>query len=78
MNRFAFNPTDVSISRSTFSLSHSVKFSFNVGELIPFYVNSDVLPGDTFQIQTSKVVRLQPLVSPIMDNLYLDVYYFQY
>lgn len=76
MNRFAFNPTDVSISRSTFSLSHSVKFSFNVGELIPFYVNSDVLPGDTFQIQTSKVVRLQPLVSPIMDNLYLDVYYF--
>lgn len=34
------------------------------------------LPGDTFQIQTSKVARLQTLITPVMDNLYLDTYYF--
>lgn len=65
----------VSIERSTFDRSTNVKTSFNVGELIPFYVD-EVLPGDTFEIETSKVARLQTLITPIMDNLYLDTYYF--
>lgn len=63
------------ISRSTFDRSHSVKLSFNVGDLIPFYVD-EVLPGDSFDVQTSKVVRMQSLITPIMDNIYLDTYYF--
>ncbi len=65
----------VDISRSRFDRSSSVKTSFNVGDLIPFYVD-EVLPGDTFKLKTSKVVRMQPLVAPIMDNIYLDTYYF--
>lgn len=63
------------ISRSTFDRSASVKTTFNVGQLIPFYVD-EVLPGDTFSIDTSKVVRLQTPTVPFMDNLYLDTYYF--
>nr|WNN13436.1 MAG: major capsid protein [Microviridae sp.] len=66
---------NVSIGRSRFDRSASVKTSFNVGRLIPFYVD-EVLPGDTFKVKTSKVVRMQPLVAPIMDNVYLDTYYF--
>ena len=66
---------NVDISRSRFDRSSSVKTSFNVGDLVPFYVD-EVLPGDTFKIKTSKVVRMQPLVAPIMDNIYLDTYYF--
>lgn len=66
---------NVDISRSRFDRSSSVKTSFNVGSLIPFYVD-EVLPGDTFKVKTSKVVRMQPLVAPIMDNVYLDTYYF--
>lgn len=66
---------NVSIGRSRFDRSSSVKTSFNVGRLIPFYVD-EVLPGDTFKVKTSKVVRMQPLVAPIMDNVYLDTYYF--
>lgn len=66
---------NVDIGRSRFDRSSSVKTSFNVGSLIPFYVD-EVLPGDTFKVKTSKVVRMQPLVAPIMDNLYLDTYYF--
>nr|WNN13435.1 MAG: major capsid protein [Microviridae sp.] len=66
---------NVDISRSRFDRSSSVKTSFNVGELIPFYVD-EVLPGDTFKVKTSKVIRMQPMVAPIMDNVYLDTYYF--
>ena len=74
-SHFALNPTSLDIPRSQFDRSSGIKFSANVGELIPFYVD-EVLPGDTFKLTTSKVVRLQTLVHPIMDNMYLDCYYF--
>lgn len=65
----------VDIQRSMFDRSSSHKTSFNVGELIPFYID-EVLPGDTFNVTTSCVVRLQTPLTPIMDNIYLDTYYF--
>ena len=65
----------VDIARSRFDRSSSIKTSFNVGELIPFYVD-EVLPGDTFSVDTSKVVRMQTMITPIMDNVYLDTYWF--
>jgi hypothetical protein len=74
-SRFALNPTNLDMSRSKFPRHSSVKFSFNVGDVIPFYVD-EVLPGDTFNIKTSKVVRMQSLLTPIMDNIYLDYYFF--
>lgn len=74
ISRFTLNPS-VDIQRSKFERNSDVKFSFNVGDLVPFYVD-EVLPGDTFSIDTSKVVRMQPLVAPIMDNMYLDTYWF--
>lgn len=63
------------MSRSRFDRSSSYKTTFNVGDLIPFYVD-EVLPGDTFSVDTSKVVRLQTLLTPLMDNIYLDTYFF--
>lgn len=63
------------IQRSTFDRSASYKTSFNTGELIPFFVD-EVLPGDTFDISTAKVVRSQTMLTPIMDNIFLDTYYF--
>ena len=65
----------VDIQRSKFHRPQSVKFTFNVGEVIPFYVD-EVLPGDTMQIKTSKMVRLQTPAVPFMDDLFLDTYYF--
>lgn len=61
--------------RSRFDRSSSVKTSFNVGDLVPFYLD-EVLPGDTFDIETSFVTRLQTLITPPMDDLFLDMYYF--
>lgn len=72
--RFAQNPV-ASIGRSSFNRNSSVKTTFNAGDLVPFYVD-EVLPGDTFSIDTSKVVRMQTPLTPIMDNIYLDTYYF--
>lgn len=74
-SRFALNPTRLDMSRSRFDRSSSYKTTFNVGDLIPFYVD-EVLPGDTFTIDTSKVVRMQTLLTPVMDNIYLDTYFF--
>ncbi len=74
-SHFALNPTRIDMSRSTFDRSSSVKTSFNVGDIVPFFLE-EVLPGDTFDVRTSKVVRMQTLLTPIMDNIYLDSYYF--
>lgn len=74
-SRFALNPTNLSMPRSKFTRPQSHKTTFNAGDIIPFYVE-EVLPGDTHQIDTSFLLRMQTLVAPIMDNVYLDTYYF--
>lgn len=74
ISRFSTLPK-ANISRSQFDRSSSLKTSFNVGDVVPFYLD-EVLPGDTFKISTSKVVRFQTLLTPMMDNVYLDTYYF--
>lgn len=71
---FSEVPT-ANISRSRFDRSCSIKTTFNTGQLIPFFVD-EVLPGDTFSLDTAKVVRLQTPLTPFMDNIYLDTYYF--
>lgn len=72
---FAGIPT-IGIDRSKFKRPFSHKTTFNMGKLIPFYVDSDVLPGDTHKLTTSMVIRLLAPAVPIMDNLYLDTYFF--
>lgn len=65
----------VDIQRSRFDRSASLKTSFNAGNIVPFFLE-EVLPGDTFNVNTSRVVRMQTLLTPMMDNVYLDTYYF--
>lgn len=74
-SRFALNPTNLDIPRSRFARPQSHKTSFNFGSVIPFYVE-EVLPGDTHNIKTSMLLRMQSLVTPVMDNMYADTYYF--
>lgn len=72
---FSQYKSDLERPRSRFDRSSSIKTSFNVGDLVPIYLD-EVLPGDTFDIQTSFVSRLQTLITPPMDDLFLDTYYF--
>ena len=75
-NRQFANVPVIRHSRSLFDLSHGVKTSGNVGTLYPFEVQ-EVYPGDTFKVRTSCVSRLtSTFVRPVMDNLFLDMYYF--
>jgi hypothetical protein len=67
-SHFALNPTRIDLSRSTFDRSSSVKTSFNAGDIVPFFLE-EVLPGDTFNVKSSKVVRMQTLLTPMMDNV---------
>ena len=73
-SRFSQIP-QVQRKRSKFPMNHSVKTSGNFGDLIPFYYE-EVLPGDTWNVETNIIARMQPLISPIMDPMYLDMYYF--
>lgn len=74
-SHFSSNPVNIDIGRSRFPRPFNHKFTMDVGDLVPFYW-SEVLPGDTVQMDTSKVVRLSTLLDPVMDNLFLDTYYF--
>lgn len=63
------------IPRSRFNRSHGLKTTFDAGYLVPILVD-EVLPGDTFNLNCTLFTRLATLISPIMDNLYLDTFFF--
>lgn len=73
-SHFSLTPT-VSIGRSKFDRSFDHKTTFNTGDLIPIYY-SEVLPGDSVKMRMSEVVRMQTPIAPVMDNAYLDTYFF--
>lgn len=65
----------VQTPRSVFNRTHSHKTTFDGGKLIPFYVD-EVLPGDTFNVNSNLFGRLATPIVPVMDNIYLDTHYF--
>lgn len=65
----------IDIKRSVFDRSTQHKTTFNAGLLIPVLCD-EVLPGDTFSVRTSSVIRMSTPIYPVMDNLYADLYYY--
>jgi len=66
----------VSMPRSIFQRDFTCKTSFDTDYIIPIY-SDEVLPGDTFVTDMSAVVRMNsPLVKPLLDDLYLETYFF--
>ena len=63
------------IPRSSFDRSHGHKTTFDSGYLIPVFVD-EALPGDTFSLNMSSFARLSTPIKPVMDNLYLDTFFF--
>ena len=74
-SHFSASDNKINMGRSKFSRNSWYKSTFNVGDLIPFYVD-EVLPGDTFEMKTSVLARMATPLFPVMDNAYLDTYYF--
>lgn len=65
----------VQVPRSSFDMSFGHKTAFDSGYLIPVGV-WEVLPGDSFNVRTYAMGRLSTPLYPIMDNIYLDIHYF--
>jgi len=65
----------MSIQRNTFDLSHDRKLTCGMGKLVPIYLK-EIVPGDYFKVDTSMVVRLTPLVAPIMHRVDVFTHYF--
>ena len=72
---FAITPS-VSISRSKFRRPSQHKTSFNLGDIVPIYVDADILPGDTVSMDLATLVRMSTPIAPIMDNIFIDYYAF--
>ena len=62
-------------SRTQFNRDQTILTTFDSGKLIPFYVD-EVLPGDTFNVNTSAIIRMTTPKYPVMDDAFIDFYYF--
>ena len=69
------NIPQANIPRSVFNRSCTYKTTFEAGYLIPFYVD-EALPADTFNLNATMFARLNTPLTPVMDNMYMDVHYF--
>ena len=63
------------VSRTRFKRDQNILTTFDAGRLIPFYVD-EVLPGDTFSVDTAAIIRMTTPKYPVMDDAYIDFYYF--
>lgn len=63
------------VSRTRFKRDQNILTTFDAGKLIPFYVD-EVLPGDTFSVDTAAIIRMTTPKYPVMDDAYIDFYYF--
>lgn len=62
-------------SRTRFNRDQTILTTFDAGKLIPFYVD-EVLPGDTFNVDTAAIIRMTTPKYPVMDDSFIDFYYF--
>ena len=60
---------------NTFDLSHSRKFSMSIGKITPISV-MECVPGDSFNIKTTQLVRFAPLLAPIMHESSVYCHFF--
>lgn len=73
-HRFSDAPA-MYMRRTKFDRSHVYKTTFDSGKLIPVFVD-EVLPGDTCRLSVKYFSRLATPIKPIMDNIYLDWFFF--
>lgn len=75
MNHVFSQVPKVKIPRSMFRRNHNLKTTLWTDYLVPIYVD-EALPGDTFKLKQHLFGRLSTPVVPLMDNLYIDTFYF--
>lgn len=61
--------------RNKFNLSHDVKLTCDMGQLVPILCQ-DVVPGDTFKCNSEVLLRMAPMIAPIMHRVNVYVHFF--
>lgn len=62
------------MKRNKFNLSHYKLLTCDMGQLIPI-AWYETLPGDTFQLSTSALIRVSPLVAPVMHPVKVRIHH---
>lgn len=62
------------MKRNKFNLSNYKLLSCDMGELVPIGLQ-EVLPGDSFQHSTSALIRLSPLLAPMMHPVHVRIHH---
>lgn len=76
MGKNLFNSVQLQDTKSNvFDLSHDVKLSCNMGQLVPVMC-TEAVPGDKFHISSETLVRLAPMIAPIMHRIKARIDYF--
>jgi hypothetical protein len=63
------------VARSALDLSHEYKTTFDFGQLIPVST-IECIPGDIFRLGAAAVLRMQPMLAPILHTAKLRYYSF--
>lgn len=74
VHQFAMVPR-AEIPRSAFTVETAHKTTFDAGYLVPVLVD-EVLPGDSMSLDMTAFARLSTPLFPVMDNLYMDSFFF--
>ena len=76
MSRRVFNSiAGIRPGRSVHDLSYQKLFTCDMGQLIPIMCE-EVVPGDKFQIGNQIVLRFQPLINPILHEIFAYTHYY--
>lgn len=71
-----FNSIKLSRPRSNvFDLSHDVKLSLDMGQLVPIMVQ-ECVPGDRYTIGCESLLRFAPMIAPVMHRMDVTMHYF--
>ena len=69
------NVSPQKIPRSAFKRDHTRRSTFNSDVLVPIFLD-EILPGDDVSIGMTSQVRMTTPIKPLMDNLYMDTFWF--
>lgn len=63
------------IKRNAFDLTHEKKLSCNMGDIVPIYLQ-EVVPGDKFRVSSEQLIRLAPMIAPMMQRVNVFTHFF--
>lgn len=63
------------VDTNIFDLSYDHKLTTDMGRLTPILLQ-EIVPGDSFNVQSEVLIRLAPMLAPVMHRIDITVHYF--